>query len=79
MGTIIPKLQHAPTALHYPVLNRALWCGWSCDLVYFQLLLHLQVFFDDELDEENYCGYLFGLGNTYTSNGNGYTVTDASQ
>ena len=38
-----------------------------------------QVFFDDELDRENYCGYLDGLGNTYTSNGNGYTVTDASQ
>ena len=38
-----------------------------------------QVFFDDELDRENYCGYLYGLGNTYTSNGNGYTVTDGSQ
>ncbi len=38
-----------------------------------------QVYFDQRIDEEKYCGYLFGLGNTYCSNGNGYTVTDSSQ
>lgn len=35
-----------------------------------------QVFFDDHINEETYCGNVFGLGNTYS--GNGYTITDAS-
>ena len=40
-----------------------------------------QIFFDDNIDEERYCGYLFGLGNTYSvTNGNGgYTSNDTSQ
>lgn len=37
------------------------------------------IYFDDHIDEENYCGYLFGLRNTYSCNGNGYTVTESSQ
>lgn len=38
-----------------------------------------QVFFDDHINEETYCGNVFGLGNTYSSNGNGYTIAEASQ
>lgn len=39
-----------------------------------------QIFFDDNIDEERYCGYLFGLGNTYSiPNGNGYLSNDTSQ
>jgi CCR4-NOT transcription complex subunit 7/8 len=36
-----------------------------------------QVFFDDHINEETYCGNVFGLGNSYS--GNGYTITDGSQ
>lgn len=39
----------------------------------------LQEFFEDHIDDEKYCGNLFGLGNSYPTNGNGYTVTDTSQ
>lgn len=43
------------------------------------IFLLLQEFFEDHIDDEKYCGNLFGLGNTYPANGNGYTVTDATQ
>lgn len=40
-----------------------------------------QTFFDDNIDEEKYCGYLHGLGNTYcvTSSLNGNGIMEALQ
>ncbi len=50
-------------------------------LRYVQFIPSLQNFFDDNIDEEKYCGYLHGLGNTYCGlsslNSNGFT--EASQ
>jgi CCR4-NOT transcription complex subunit 7/8 len=36
-------------------------------------------FFDDTIDDEKYCGNLFGLRNMYPSNGNGYNTSETSQ
>ena len=46
-------------------------------LIYEDCFSSWQVFFDDHINEETYCGNVFGLGNSYS--GNGYTLTDASQ
>ena len=36
-------------------------------------------FFDNQIDDEKYCGNLYGLGNTYPTNGNGFNVMETSQ
>jgi hypothetical protein len=39
----------------------------------------MQAYFDEHIDEEKYCGYLYGFGTT-AYNGNGYNmVTEDSQ
>lgn len=36
-------------------------------------------FFDDTIDDDKYCGNVFGLGNAYPNNGNGYNTLETSQ
>lgn len=43
-----------------------------------------QQYFEDAIDDEKYCGYLYGLGNSYTNgngngNGNGFSLMESSQ
>ena len=36
-----------------------------------------QMYFDEHIEEERYCGYLYGLGTSY--NGNGYNQLVAEE
>jgi hypothetical protein len=39
----------------------------------------LQVFFEEEVDKNKYCGHLYGLGTAYVTNGNASTSDFASE
>ena len=41
-----------------------------CNLLTFRC--HLQMFFEDNIDDAKYCGHLYGLGNSFVVNGNSY-------